>query len=44
LVIAKKAMRALQGQWRSLRDRCNELKSLQDQVEDWRRAHSSVAL
>ena len=33
----KKAMRALQGQWRSLRDRCDELKSLQDQVESWRR-------
>ena len=38
----KKAMRALQGQWRSLRDRCNELKSLQDQVDVWRRTHSSV--
>jgi len=31
----KGAMRALTGQWRSLRDRCDELKVLQQRIETW---------
>lgn len=31
----KRAMRALRGKWRSLRDRCEELRSLQDAVSAW---------
>ncbi len=40
----KKAMRALQGQWHSLRDRCTELKSLQDEIGAWRQTQSSVGI
>ena len=40
----KKAMRALQGQWHSLRDRCAELKSLQDEIGAWRQTQSSVGI
>jgi hypothetical protein len=39
----KKAMRALQGQWRSLRDRCVELKSLQEEIAVWHHAISSAS-
>jgi hypothetical protein len=34
----KRAMRALKGQWRSLRDRCDELGELQDAIADWDKA------
>jgi hypothetical protein len=38
----KKAMRALQGQWRSLRDRCPELRSLQVEIAAWRETQSNA--
>ena len=35
----KRAMRALVGKWRSLRDTCSELRDLQDQVRAWTNDH-----
>lgn len=36
----KNAMRALAGSWRSLRDRCDELKQLQKAIQTWREART----
>ena len=38
----KKAMRKLQGSWRSLRDRCGELKELETQVSTWQQGRKSA--